>query len=86
MNRSASQIDDVWVEGRGDAWIKLFQVPACTLYMLPAGFLPLAVNFRDPYGRWRVTETSLATPNGKPFPGPRDSGDPGPDLPMEGCS
>jgi hypothetical protein len=75
LNGSATQIDDVWVEGSDGRSVNIQGIQSCTMYSLPDGFRALAVNFRDAQGRWRRGLGSAApSPDGKEMPA-RDTDD-----------
>jgi len=44
---------DVWVEGP-ERTVKMFNVPACSMYALPVDFKPAAGHFEDPHGEWQI--------------------------------
>src|SRR5215217_970338 len=54
MNFGVSQVADVWVEGTDFTSVTIANVRGCTMYALPVGFRPIAVNFQDAYGAWRA--------------------------------
>jgi hypothetical protein len=68
MNFAVSQVADVWVEGTDFTSVTIANVRGCTMYALPVGFRPIAVNFQDAYGRWRVPIGGLAELGGKEVP------------------
>jgi hypothetical protein len=74
MNFAVSQVADVWVEGTDFTSVTIANVRGCTMYALPVGFRPIAVNFQDAYGRWRVPIGGLAELGGKEVP-PQDTAD-----------
>jgi hypothetical protein len=53
MNASDVQIGNVWVEGKNGKWDFMNNVQGCSLYALPQGFKPVAIDFSDSYGQWR---------------------------------
>jgi len=68
-NFNRDPIDEVWVEGRDDTSVKMWHVPGCSLYALPNGFVPIAVNFVDVNGRWkRSVGASAPREGGSPMP------------------
>jgi hypothetical protein len=68
MNYGVSQVTDVWVEGTNFTSVTIQVVQGCRMYALPVGFRPIAVNFLDVYGRWRVPLGGLAESGGKEVP------------------
>jgi hypothetical protein len=53
MNASDVQIGNVWVEGKNGNWDFMNNVQGCSLYALPSGFKPVAIDFSDSYSQWR---------------------------------
>jgi hypothetical protein len=53
MNASDVQIGNVWIEGKNGNWDFMNNVQGCSLYALPSGFKPVAIDFSDSYGQWR---------------------------------
>jgi hypothetical protein len=68
MNFGVSSVADVWVEGTNFTSVTIPTVQGCTMYALPVGFRPIAVNFQDAYGRWRVPLGGLPELSGKEVP------------------
>jgi hypothetical protein len=68
MNFGVSRVTDMWVEGEDFTSLTIDNVQGCTMYALPVGFSPIAVNFSDIYGRWRVPVGELPDLSGKEAP------------------
>jgi hypothetical protein len=68
MNFGVNQVADMWVEGEDFTSVTIQSVQGCTMYALPVGFRPIAVNFLDAYGRWRVPIGGLPELGGKEVP------------------
>jgi len=85
MNHSDGPIDDVWVEGRDGASVKMWQVQRCTMYAVPLDFAPVAVNFRNPQGRWRRAAGAVPVqPTGRKLPA-TDTADSPWTMQLDGC-
>jgi hypothetical protein len=100
INPNPVAIRDVWVEGPGDKFVRIFEIQACTLYVLhitnedgvdePLDFSPSFVYFRDPRDSWRLSADGELDDKYKEL-GDRwdkdlyaDNGD-ADDLPMSNC-
>lgn len=68
INFSTSRVADLWVEGADFSSVAIENVQGCTMYALPVGFRPIAVNFSDIHGRWRVPVAELPDLSGKEAP------------------
>ena len=68
MNFGVAQVTDLWVEGEDFTSVTIESVQGCTMYAMPVGFRPIAVNFLDAYGRWRVPIGGLPESGGKEAP------------------
>jgi hypothetical protein len=71
-NFGTSRVADLWVEGADFTSLTIENVQGCTMYALPLGFRPIAVNFLDVHGRWRVPIAELPDLSGKEPP-PQDT-------------
>jgi hypothetical protein len=67
-NFGTSRVADLWVEGADFTSLTIGNVQGCTMYALPVGFRPIAVNFVDVHGRWRVPIAELPDLSGKEPP------------------
>jgi hypothetical protein len=85
MNTSASQVNDVWVEGKHGRYVKIWGVQGCTMYALPQRFIPVAVDYTDANGRWRNVFEGYPQEDGKPLPKKGDESSPW-DMPAQNCS
>lgn len=74
VNFNPIQLVDVWVEGPKATSIKMFNVPACSMYALPVKFRPTAAHFEDPHGQWRVLSKGALSAASNDFP-KEDTGD-----------
>jgi hypothetical protein len=86
MNASGAQVDNVWVEGENDTSVVIGSVQRYSLYALPHGFKPVAVDFTDSYGQWRRAVGSGPERNGFNSPPGQDTGDSPWWLDVQGCS
>ncbi len=68
INFGTSRVADLWVEGTDFTSVTIANVQGCTMYALPVSFRPIAVNFSDIYGRWRVPIAELPDLDGKEAP------------------
>jgi hypothetical protein len=68
INFGTSRVADLWVEGTDFTSVTIASVQGCTMYALPVGFRPIAVNFSDINGRWRVPIAELPNLDGKEAP------------------
>ena len=68
INFGTSRVADLWVEGADFTSVTIENVQGCTMYALPVGFSPIAVNFSDIHGRWRVPLAALPELGGKEAP------------------
>lgn len=68
MNNSPLQINDVWVEGKNGRYVRMWGVQGCSMYAVPQGFKPVAVDYTDSIARWRHPTDAQPQKNGKPFP------------------
>jgi len=76
MNASTVQVNQVWIEGPHHTSVNIWGLQGCSLYALPPGFQPIAVDFADPYGHWRRTFAGTLTSHGKPMPAEATDGSP----------
>lgn len=67
VNFNAIQLVDVWVEGSASSSVKMFNIPACSMYALPVGFVPVAAHFDDPHGSWTVATRGAYTRSAQTF-------------------
>ena len=68
LNASNVPVTSVWVEGRGGTSIDIRVLQGCSMYALPPGFRPVAVDFRDPYAHWRRALGGQPYRRGRPIP------------------
>lgn len=76
MNTSNLQINDVWVEGKNGTYVRMWGVQGCSMYALPQGFNPVAVDYTNSDGRWRNPVAGQPQENGKPLPSRGDESSP----------
>jgi hypothetical protein len=95
LNGSGIEIRNVWIQGKGDTWIRIDGIQRCTMYRAPAGFAPVAVHFTDPVSIndefvWRRTTSGALTPDGRPMPteeeDPKDDGNSDDPMTVQDCS
>jgi hypothetical protein len=54
LNTSGVQIENLWVEGEDGRSVRIQGVQRCSMYALPADFVPTNLYFTDPLGgKWR---------------------------------
>ena len=76
MNTSPLQVNDVWVEGEHGTYVRMWGVQGCSMYALPQGFNPVAVDYTNSDGQWRNPVNGSPQENGKPFPSRGDESSP----------
>jgi hypothetical protein len=76
MNTSPVQINDVWVEGKHSTYVRMWGVQGCSMYALPQGFRPIAVDYKNSDGRWRNPVSGTPQGDGKPLPSRGDESSP----------
>ncbi len=84
MNYSPLQVNDVWVEGEHGKYVRMWGVQGCSMYAVPQGFVPVAVDYSDSIARWRHTTDGLPQENGKPLPSRGDESSPW-DMSIQNC-
>jgi len=85
MNTTGSQVNNVWVEGKKGKYVIMWGVQGCTMYALPKGFMPVAVDYTDANGRWRNVFEGNVQENGKPLPKHGDESSPW-DMGVQNCA
>jgi hypothetical protein len=76
MNTSPLQINNVWVEGEHGTYVRMWGVQGCSMYALPQGFSPVAVDYTNSVGQWRNPLSGSAQEDGKPLPSKGDESSP----------
>lgn len=76
MNTSPLQVNDVWVEGEHGTYVRMWGVQGCSMYALPPGFTPIAVDYTDSIGLWRNPINGPPKENGRPLPSRGDESSP----------
>jgi predicted protein tyrosine phosphatase len=69
INMSGVQMENVWVEGRDRRTVRMQGVQRCSMYALPATFIPVDLYFSNPVGhKWHRGEGGVLDGNFKQMP------------------